>query len=240
MATMTVTGPAVCKIHLRPPTPEVVFLAGYVFSLTAIAHLCMKAYGIPEETIYRVGPLQAANEYLKSYLDLDSPQFIPFDCDQCRNQCDPALKGRFILPCHLAFVDQGMKRPDIPLDADAKAYLDYWYPPSLRRLEHFSDVNFIVTRYPAHHGPRRMIHVKAGEYQLMHLSGQSDEVIVQSAVERLKEDEDHGYPASLLGPTLPAKYIFRTLTTSSKGLRSRKRSREPWSPYKRPESRRRS
>ncbi|KAH9925414.1 uncharacterized protein BXZ73DRAFT_103294 [Epithele typhae] len=201
--TTTTTTNATTPVPMDPPTytstPVEVHLSGYIFSLDAIAHLCVKAYGMSEEYVRKQGTINVAQRFLDKHISQDSPEFIRVGCRSCCKEWnDPTFSQLYLLTCRLAFVAPQAKMPDLSLDEETKAYADYWYPPSLRGLKEFSDVRYVQMRQPTHHGFTRAMTGKQFEYRMKHESRLADEFLAFRALDWMKELEEYGRPTSMM------------------------------------------
>ncbi|KAH9925402.1 uncharacterized protein BXZ73DRAFT_79061 [Epithele typhae] len=157
--------PLFARVGLPPfATYERVYFAGFVFSLEAVAQLCIKGYGVAERKLREISPLMAAKDYFNRLRYLDSPEFIPVDCSQCGFRDDRGPE-RYMLVCRIVFVDAGAGCPDLDLEPETKAYSDYWYPPSIRRLPEFAEVRYMIMRHLVPRIPR-LVSYKTLEYAL--------------------------------------------------------------------------
>lgn len=86
-------------------------------------------------------PIYCARRYLQTKAAIDGPTLYPANY-LSKTSPRKVLQG-WILPCRLAFVLPEQPRPALPLDADAEAYADVWFPRHLRESDAFKDVRYV-------------------------------------------------------------------------------------------------
>ena len=145
-----------------PKTPSIpnytirvdVYLAGYLFTEEQVRRLCIDAYGLGEEYVDHLGPLDACFLYFHRLAALDSPGLVEV--------YNHYLKGTriaegYILPCRLAIVNRRSPPPDLSPDEKSRAYTDHWFPPHIRQAEPFKNVPYVCLRYPKHEIRARLL-----------------------------------------------------------------------------------
>ncbi|KAH9938953.1 uncharacterized protein BXZ73DRAFT_99631 [Epithele typhae] len=172
------------------------YVGGYLFSLEAVKHLLMMAYGVDED----VATLETALRVFSLRMDLESPNFVPYGPLDRNHDC---AQG-WVLGCRLAFIHHGSSPLDVSLDRKAQAYADYWFPAHLRGLAEFKDVHYVQFRYrrTAYHGmlfSYGSLWCKAKE-----CAGQMNYVCPRRRAKWLREQEQRGQLYPCISPPLPS------------------------------------
>ncbi|KAH9917405.1 peptidase S8/S53 domain-containing protein [Epithele typhae] len=167
------------------------YVGGYLFSLEAVKHLLVMAYGVHED----VATLQTALRVLSQHRDLDSPNFVPYGPIDTNHNC---AQG-WVLGCRLAFIHSGSSSLDVSLDCKAQAYADYWFPPHLRGLAEFKDVKYVQSRYRRTAHPTGFIWNKAKE-----CAGEKIRVCPRTRAKWLRGQEQRGQLYPCISPPLPS------------------------------------
>lgn len=104
----------------------------------------MDAWDISEEMIKHAGPLDSAYMHLGSRVNLNSPDFV--EIRFIDNQTKRPRKA-WMLPCRIAFVEQGAAVPELTFDKDAKEYINHWFPPHIRVSDAFAGIKYAQIQY---------------------------------------------------------------------------------------------
>ncbi|KAH9911929.1 uncharacterized protein BXZ73DRAFT_107761 [Epithele typhae] len=173
-----------------------VHVGGFWFPSETIHHLLTTAYSVPNVTPHDA--LDTAIIYFVDYKFLHCPNLIEHHI----NDNSGTLAKGHLLVCRLAFVDDGLKAPDLSLDQSTRACADHWFPPSVRELEIFKDVRYIQCEYTGYRTVP-VIRSKEKEYDMTPQQKRRPNM-----PKWLRRRHEFGRTFIYLPPGVPASYIY--------------------------------
>ncbi len=123
-----------------------IFVSGYLLDEEMLKHLCLLKYGATEAEVDDLGPVDFASLYYAERNFLDAPWLVPITY---RSKTDPkVIESGWLIPGKAAFFRPGAEPPQLPYDAETRAYLDTWFPRDLFKRPEFKGVRFVETNWP--------------------------------------------------------------------------------------------
>ncbi|KAI0760458.1 hypothetical protein C8Q74DRAFT_1372320 [Fomes fomentarius] len=123
-----------------------IFVSGYLLDEEMLKHLCLLKYGATEAEVDDLGPVDFASLYYAERNFLDAPWLVPISY---RSKTNPkVIESGWLIPGKAAFFRPGAEPPQLPYDAETRAYLDTWFPRDLFKRPEFKGVRFVETHWP--------------------------------------------------------------------------------------------